>query len=61
MGDTAPRLQFNGEVMVAEHRYLENSLGRVRDVRVGDDGFIYLLTDAYNGKLVKLSPKIKNQ
>ena len=55
------RLQFNGEVVVAEHRYLENSLGRVRDVRVGDDGFIYLLTDAYNGKLVKLSPKIKNQ
>lgn len=31
--------------------------GRVRDVRVGPDGFVYLLTDEAKGKLVRIRPQ----
>jgi glucose/arabinose dehydrogenase len=31
-------------------------LPRVRDVRVGPDGFVYLLTDQTNGTLLRLEP-----
>ncbi|MES9900185.1 MAG: PQQ-dependent sugar dehydrogenase [Sedimenticola sp.] len=31
-------------------------MGHIRDVRSGPDGFIYLLTDAADGKLVRLKP-----
>ena len=50
------RLQLDKQTVIEEHRYLEGALGRVRDVHVGLDGLIYLLTDAHNGKLVRLSP-----
>lgn len=30
---------------------------RVRDVRQGNDGFIYILTDQSNGELIRLQPK----
>lgn len=52
-------LRFDDRQMIAERRYLERSLGRIRDVRVGNDGLIYLLTDARRGKLVKLTPPNK--
>jgi glucose/arabinose dehydrogenase len=41
---------------VSEERLLKGVLGRIRDVRAGPDGFIYLLTDESNGKLVRLEP-----
>jgi glucose/arabinose dehydrogenase len=41
---------------VSEERLLKGVLGRIRDVRMGPDGFIYLLTDESNGKLVRLEP-----
>jgi len=31
-------------------------LGRIRDVRIGPDGFIYLLTDESSGVLARLEP-----
>jgi len=31
-------------------------LGRIRDVRSGPDGYLYLLTDETDGKLVRLEP-----
>jgi len=30
---------------------------RIRDVRVGPDGFLYVLTDESNGKLLKIGLK----
>jgi glucose/arabinose dehydrogenase len=30
---------------------------RIRDVRVGPDGAIYLLTDSDNGRLLKITPE----
>jgi len=50
------RLRLDGDKVVHEERLLEDELGRIRDVRQGPDGLIYLLTDADNGRLVRLRP-----
>ncbi|MCK5359981.1 MAG: PQQ-dependent sugar dehydrogenase, partial [Gammaproteobacteria bacterium] len=51
------RLQLDGDKVIAEQRLLKNKLGRIRDVKNGPDGYLYLLTDESDGKLVRLSPK----
>jgi aldose sugar dehydrogenase len=51
------RLELNGERVVREERLLVNQVGRIRDVRVGPDGLIYLLTDSPDGKLLRLEPR----
>ena len=51
------RLELNGEKVVAEERLLSDRKERVRDVRQGPDGALYVLTDATNGRLLKLVPK----
>ncbi|HSN74211.1 MAG TPA: PQQ-dependent sugar dehydrogenase, partial [Anaerolineae bacterium] len=58
-GQMLVRLQLDGDKVISEERILENSLGRIRDVRQGPDGFLYLLTDAQNGLLVRLEPAEK--
>ena len=50
------RLQLDGERVVAEERLLAGRVGRIREVRVGPDGLVYLLTDEANGKLLRLVP-----
>lgn len=50
------RLVIKDEKVVEEQRFLQDTLGRIRDVRVGPDGFLYLLTDARSGKLARLEP-----
>ncbi len=50
------RLQLAGETVTKEEILLAKELGRIRDVRSGQDGFIYLLTDADDGILVRLEP-----
>ena len=50
------RLELDGEKVVKEERMLKGVLGRIRDVRVGPDGFVYVLTDAANGAVVRLEP-----
>ncbi len=50
------RLKLDGEKVVHEERLLKNLLGRIRDVRVGADGLIYLLTDEPNGVLARVEP-----
>ena len=51
------RLELDGEKVVKEERLLKGVLGRIRDVRQGPDGFIYLLTDEGNGVLARLEPQ----
>lgn len=55
-GQMLVRLTLEGEEIVAEERLLQNRVGRIRDVRQGSDGFLYLLTDARNGALLRLEP-----
>jgi glucose/arabinose dehydrogenase len=48
------RLEPDGEKVVKEERLLQNAIGRIRDVRAGPDGFLYLLTDDGAGVLARL-------
>jgi glucose/arabinose dehydrogenase len=50
------RLELDGEKIVSEERLLKGTLGRIRDVRVGPDGYVYLLTDDSDGVLARLEP-----
>lgn len=50
------RLELDGEKVVKEERMLRNSIGRIRDVRVGPDGYVYLLNDEQRGVLARLEP-----
>ena len=48
----------NGSV-VKEERYLNELKARIRDVQTGADGFIYLVTDMPEGKLLRVRPAAK--
>lgn len=50
------RLEVDGDRIVHEERLLGREFGRIRDVRQGPDGLIYLLTDAADGALLRLHP-----
>ena len=50
------RLEWQDNGIVREERLLEKSVGRVRDVRNGPDGYLYLLTDSSKGRLLRLEP-----
>ncbi|PKF49801.1 PQQ-dependent sugar dehydrogenase [Enterovibrio nigricans] len=50
------RLEMEKGVVVREERMLDGKYGRIRDVIEGPDGYIYLLTDSSNGKILRLAP-----
>ena len=50
------RLSVNGGRVTEEERLLSGRYGRIRDVRTGPDGLVYLLTDEPNGRLLRLEP-----
>lgn len=51
------RLDAEGARVTGESRLLEGEFGRIRDVRQGPDGYVYLLTDAADGQLLRLVPR----
>jgi len=50
------RLQLDGARVVHQEPLLKNTIGRIRDVRAGPDGFIYVLTDSPRGVVARLEP-----
>ncbi|MGZ0900457.1 PQQ-dependent sugar dehydrogenase [Pseudomonas putida] len=48
------RLQLEGDKVVHEERLLGDLKARIRDVRVGPDGYLYVLTDDKDGALLKV-------
>lgn len=50
------RLQLDGQRVLLEEKLLPDLGQRVRDVREGPDGLIYLLSDEKNGQLMRLRP-----
>ena len=48
-------LNENNEV-VAEEELIKGTIGRIRDVATGPDGYLYVLTDAAKGGLYRLEP-----
>ncbi len=54
--DLLVRLEIANDKITHEERLFEGRFGRIRDVRQGPDGYLYLLSDARNGKLIRLRP-----
>ena len=52
------RLVMKGDRVVGEERLLTERGDRVREVVEGPDGALYLLTDASNGKLLRVGPTV---
>jgi len=50
------RLEMRGNKVIKEERLINGTVGRIREVQQGLDGFIYMLTDESNGKLYRLKP-----
>jgi glucose/arabinose dehydrogenase len=48
------RLELDGDSVKSEERLLESLHERIRDVRVGPDGYVYVLTDDSEGRLLKV-------
>ena len=50
------RLQVEGDRVVGEERLLQDMGQRLRDVVQGPDGYLYLLTDEDDGRILRLEP-----
>ena len=50
------RIELKDGKVVAEHKLLEDVGQRIRDVRQGPDGLLYVVTDSPSGKLLRLLP-----
>ena len=55
-GQMLVRLVLDGEKVLREERLLQGRAGRIRDVRMGPDGLVYLLSDGPEGALMRLEP-----
>jgi glucose/arabinose dehydrogenase len=55
-GQMLVRLELNGEKVVREERLLRQLGERIRDVRAGPDGALWLLTDSSNGRILRVTP-----
>ena len=49
------RIDFNNEKIIGKEYILKNEIGRVRDLEVGANGDIYLISDEFNSKLWKIT------
>jgi glucose/arabinose dehydrogenase len=56
-GQMLVRLVLDGEKVIREERLLQGRAGRIRDVRMGSDGLVYLLSDGTDGALMRLEPE----
>ena len=50
------RLELKGDTVVREERLLQGLHERIRDVRQGPDGALYLLTDNTSGRILRVVP-----
>ncbi len=50
------RMTVSESAVLSQEILLEGTVGRIRDVRQGPDGFLYLLTDESPGSLYRLEP-----
>jgi len=55
-GKLVSRLETSGNRVTGEERMLQQLGERIRDVRQGPDGFVYLLTDSRNGRILRIKP-----
>ena len=55
-GQALLRLRLAGDKIISEERLLTDLGERIRTIREGTDGALYLLTDSGKGRLLKLTP-----
>src|SRR5882762_3557080 len=58
-GTMLVRLSLNGNAVTGEERLLQNLHERIRDVRQGPDGALWLLTDSSSGRILRVAPSSK--
>ena len=51
------RVILEGNRVVGEESLLKSLRERIRDVRTGPDGYIYVLTDSQSGRVLRLEPR----
>jgi glucose/arabinose dehydrogenase len=49
-------LELDGQKITQQEELLKDRNERIRDVRQGPDGYLYILTDEDDGKLYRLEP-----
>jgi glucose/arabinose dehydrogenase len=55
------RLHLENGRVTQEERYLHELHERIRDVQQGPDGYIYVITDNSDGRLLRLRPRTNGQ
>jgi glucose/arabinose dehydrogenase len=50
------RLELDGQKVVREERLLRDQNERIRDVRQGPDGALWLATDSSSGRILRVAP-----
>jgi glucose/arabinose dehydrogenase len=55
-GQLLVRLELDGDKVVKEERLLRDLRERIRDVRQGPDGALWLVTDSASGRILRLAP-----
>jgi glucose/arabinose dehydrogenase len=50
------RLELDGEKAVKEERLLRELRERIRDVRQGPDGALWVATDSSSGRILRVAP-----
>jgi glucose/arabinose dehydrogenase len=51
------RIELSKQEVMREERYLAELGSRIRDVKQGPDGLLYVITDSDNGKIIRISKK----
>ena len=60
-GQLLMRLELDGERCATKKDCLQDLRERIRDVRQGPDGFLYLLTDSPQGRLLRVEPAANDE
>jgi glucose/arabinose dehydrogenase len=55
-GQALHRIVLDGDQVVGEETLLADIRERIRDVRVGPDGALWLLTDSAQGRVLRVVP-----
>ena len=53
-GQALVRITLDGNKVASQERLLQSQNERIRDVRQGPDGWLYVLTDSRNGRILRL-------
>jgi aldose sugar dehydrogenase len=51
------RVLFENDIPVHEEELIRGKVGRIRDVRIGPDGNIYVVTDHTDGAIYRIAPR----